>query len=295
MPKSRQPEYELVPVSADASFAVREFKLPQFTSPWHVHPEYELTCIVAGHGLRFVGDNVTAFRPGDLVLVGANLPHCWRSEGRCAHSLVVQFREDCLGRDFFRCPELRPIRQLLTRACRGILFTGNLRAGVAERMHSLHRCAGPARVAEFIAVLAALSQTRHAQALCSEGFQAAANFTSSNRVHRACRYVFEHLSGKIRLEDAARAAALSPAAFCRFFKRATGRRFFDSVNDLRIGHACAQLIETDNSITEIACAAGFVNLSNFNRRFRERHALSPTAYRQRHAVSQGRPDSVRRT
>jgi AraC-like DNA-binding protein/quercetin dioxygenase-like cupin family protein len=284
MPKSRQPEYELVPVGADASFIVREFKLPRFTSPWHIHPEYELTFIVAGRGLRFVGDNVTAFRPGDLVFVGANLPHYWRSAGRRAHSLVVQFREDCLGKDFFQHPELHPIRQLLARARRGLQFTGQVRAAVADRMRHLHRFTGPARVAEFIAILAVLAQTRQARLLCSEGFQAAADFTGSDRVHRACRYVFDHLSGEIRLDDAARAAALSPAAFCRYFKRATGRRFFDFVNDLRIGHACAQLIETDNSVAEIAYAAGFTNLANFNRRFRERHALTPSDYRRRHAI-----------
>jgi AraC-like DNA-binding protein/quercetin dioxygenase-like cupin family protein len=284
MPQSRQPEHELVPVGADASFVVREFNLPRFTSPWHVHPEYELTFIVAGHGLRFVGDSVTAFRAGDLVFIGANLPHYWRSAGKHAHSLVVQFREDCLGKDFFQHPELRPVRQLLARAWRGLQFTGKARAAVAGRMHNLHCLRGPARVAEFIAILATLAQTRQVRLLCSEGFRAAANLTGSDRVHRACRYVFDHLNDKIRLEDAARAAALSPAAFCRFFKRATGRRFFDFVNDLRIGHACAQLIETDKSVAQIAYAAGFTNLANFNRRFRERHSLSPTGYRRRHNV-----------
>ena len=276
----------MVPFSTDTSFAVREFKLPRFTSPWHVHPEFELTCILAGTGLRFVGDSVTAFRPGDLVLVGANLPHYWRSTEHAAspvaHSLVVQFREDCLGKDFFQHPELRPIRQLLARARRGLQFTGKVRAAVADRMRHLHRFTGPARVAEFIAILAALAQTRQARSLCSAGFQAAADFTGSDRVHRACRYVFDHLSSEIRLEDAARAAALSPAAFCRYFKRATGRRFFDFVNDLRIGHACAQLIETDKTIAEIAYAAGFTNLANFNRRFRERHKVTPREFRARY-------------
>jgi len=282
MPKTRQPEHELVPASADASFVVREFSLPRFTSPWHVHPEYELTFIVAGHGLRFVGDNVTAFSPGDLVLIGANLPHYWRSAGQHAHSLVVQFREDCLGRDFFLHPELRPVRQLLLRAHRGVQFTGKVRAAVAGRMNQLHRCIGPARVAEFIAILSALAQPRQARLLCSEGFQTA-DLAGSDRVHRACRYVFDHLHDRIRLDEAARAAALTPAAFCRFFKRATGRRFFDFVNDVRIGHACAQLIETDKSIAGIAFAAGFTNLANFNRRFRERHALTPRDYRHRHS------------
>jgi len=274
-----------VPVGAGASFVVREFNLPRFTSPWHVHPEYELTCIVAGRGLRFVGDSVTAFRSGDLVLIGANLPHYWRSAGQHAHSLVLQFRDDCLGRDFFHTPELRPIRQLLARAERGIQFSGKARAAVAERLRDLSRSTGPKRVAEFIAILAILAQSRGSRLLSGEGFREAAAHTGCDRMHRVCRYVFDRLNDTIRLEEAARAAALSPGAFCRFFKRATGRRFFNFVNELRIGHACAQLIESDKSIGEIAAAAGFTNLANFNRRFRDIHGITPTAYRRRHANS----------
>ena len=133
-------------------------------------------------------------------------------------------------------------------------------------------------------MLGVMAETRQARPLCSEGFQPVTDLTGSKRVHRACRYVCDHLSGEIRLDDAARAAAFSPAAFCRFFKGATGRRLFDFVNGVRIGQACAQLIETDKTIAGIAHAAGFNNLANFNRRFRERHGMPPTAYRRHHAA-----------
>lgn len=285
MTTTRTPEYELVPTDATASFLLREFKLPRFASPWHVHPEFDLTHIIAGHGLRFVGDSVTAFHPGDLVLIGANVPHYWRSAAATpqsiAHSRVIQFRIDCLGRDFFERPEFRAVRQLLARARRGIQFHGRIRIATAEQMRSLARQSGPARIATFIAILAGLAQTRQSRALCSAGFLAIEP-EGSDRLHRACRHVFAHFHEPLMLKDAARAVALSPAAFCRFFRRATGRRFFNFVNDLRIGHASAQLIETDLTIGAIAAAAGFNSLANFNRRFRERQRLTPSAYRQLH-------------
>ena len=285
MTTTRTPEYELVPTDAAASFILREFKLPRFASPWHIHPEFELTHIIAGHGLRFVGDSVTAFHPGDLVLIGANVPHYWRSTTgapqRGAHSRVIQFRMDCLGRDFFERPEFRAVRQLLARARRGLQFHGRIRIATAEQMRALARQSGPARVATFIAILAGLALTRQSRALCSAGFSAAEP-EGDNRLHRVCRHVFAHLHEPLLLKDAARAAALSPAAFCRFFRRVTGRRFFDFVNDLRIGHASAQLIETDLTIGAIAAAAGFHSLANFNRRFRERQHLTPSAYRRLH-------------
>lgn len=284
MQKQRQPEYELVPLTEDRSFAVREFRMPRFASPWHVHPEFELTLIRAGTGTRFVGDSVAAFGPGDLALLGPDLPHYWRSadpgSGAPAHSLVIQFRENCLGADFFRRPELRRIGALLGRARRGVVFGGRARIAAAARMTALPRLRDAERVAEFIAILALLARAS-ARPLSSAGFLAN-HPAGDERVRRACRHVFENLAEPLRLADAARAAAMTPTAFCRHFKRATGRRFFDFVNDARIGHACAQLIATDQGVGEIAFASGFNSLANFNRRFRERQGMSPRAFRRLH-------------
>lgn len=282
MTKQLQAAYELIPQEESASFAVREFRLPRFSSPWHLHPEIELTLIVSGTGTRFVGDNATSFRPGDLALIGANTPHYWRSadHSTCeARSVVIQFREDCLGADFFHHPEMSGVLRLLTQARRGIAFPAELRKEIADRMQALLGLRGAERVAAFIALLARLAQFRRIKLLSGESFLNTTDFSGHDRVHRACRYVFEHLSGSIRLADAAKAAALSPETLCRVFKHATGKTIFDFVNDARIGHACVQLIETDSGIGEIAYASGFNTLANFNRRFRERKQMTPRQFR----------------
>ncbi|MGH9841866.1 MAG: helix-turn-helix domain-containing protein [Blastocatellia bacterium] len=54
------------------------------------------------------------------------------------------------------------------------------------------------------------------------------------------------------------------------------------VNELRVGLACKLLAESDAKITEIACEAGFNNLSNFNRQFLKFKQVSPKAYRQQY-------------
>ncbi len=61
------------------SFQIREVIQNRFDAPYHYHSAFELTLIIAGEGKRFVGNNITDFRPGDLVLLGANLPHCWQN------------------------------------------------------------------------------------------------------------------------------------------------------------------------------------------------------------------------
>ena len=128
MQRSLKAEFELVPRCEDGSFNVREFRLPAFSSPWHFHPQYELTYIVKGSGSRFVGDSIAPFGPGDLVLIGADLPHFWRNDAPAktraeyAHSVVVHFDEESFGKGFLDRPELQQASRLLVRAGRGISF-----------------------------------------------------------------------------------------------------------------------------------------------------------------------------
>src|SRR5690349_4200853 len=131
--------FEKVPLKNHESFACREFISDRFTAPWHQHPEYELTLIERGEGLRLVGDSVESFAAGDLVLVGAGLPHCWINPSpppdHAAHAIVVQFNLNFLGKEFFSLPELWPVRTLLARAMRGLTFAGAVRDAVQRQMH----------------------------------------------------------------------------------------------------------------------------------------------------------------
>ena len=87
----------------------------EFPFYWHYHPEFELTLIVDSHGQRLVGDGIADYGPGDLVLLGPNLPHSWRSgpvhlsTESCHRAVVVQFREDFLGKPFFQLDEMETI------------------------------------------------------------------------------------------------------------------------------------------------------------------------------------------
>jgi AraC-like DNA-binding protein len=243
---------------------------------------------VGSRGQRFVGDSIEAFDAGDLVLVGSNLPHYWRnySEARdsseFAHSLVIQFYEDFLGERFLAAPELRPVARLLKRAGRGICFAGDTGKRVAEEIHRMGSLDGVARLAALIGVLNDLAASREGRYLSTPRFAPNLDHQASERISRCHRYVFGNLGTGIHLEDAARAAGMSPGAFCRYFRRVTGKTFFNFVNEIRTGHACRLLIETDGSVTDICYASGFSSVSNFNRRFRERLGVSPRDYRKAH-------------
>ena len=70
-----------------------------FDGHWHYHPEYELKWVREGVGQRMVGDHVESFGKDDFVLVGSNLPHCWRTHPnlRLITGQSFAVSPDCLG------------------------------------------------------------------------------------------------------------------------------------------------------------------------------------------------------
>ena len=73
---------------------------------------------------------------------------------------------------------------------------------------------------------------------------------------------------------------MTESAFNRFFKLRTGMTFVDSLTEIRLGHASRLLIETTQSISEIAYDCGFNNISNFNRIFKKKKGCTPKELRE---------------
>jgi AraC-like DNA-binding protein len=280
-----QAQFEKITKAERESFLAQEFRLPRFRHPWHFHPELELTFIVQSQGQRFVGDHIAPFRAGDLVLIGSNLPHLWyndhpsRQTKDYAQAIVIQFVESFMGPEFFNQPEMSSIARLLTKASRGILFTGKTRDTVAEQMRQLLSLKGPARVIQMLSILETLASTSHSELLSSPAYAPSLNAFDEQRLNRIHQYIQDHFAEPIHQPDVASSIHMTSPAFSRFFRKKTGKTFTAFVNELRIGRACQLLTHNEFNITEIAFRCGFENLSNFNRRFLKLKRMSPRAYR----------------
>jgi len=272
---------EIVVRGAGESVLARELAAARFPFRWHYHPEFELTVIERGHGLRFVGDQVQEFRDGDCCLLGPDCPHSWRSSDEGAHgvrALVVQFSRELLSAALPALPELRGVARLLARAHGGLAVTGRTAQRTAELVRALV-AAPPGSAARLLGLLAAL-------AAISEGGEVAALSAAVRPVDAAAQArlgglftLLQSAPGGISQRAAAAHLGITPEAFSRFFHRAVGRTFAAYRNDLRISGACHQLLGSDRTVAAIALDAGFANLSNFNRRFKAAKGMTPRAFR----------------
>jgi AraC-like DNA-binding protein len=273
--------YEPVPLTRRESCRVQTIDVPTLPLVWHYHPEYELILITGGKGHRFVGESLDRYEPPDLALLGPNLPHTWASDSSAApgpqRAIVVQFPPDFLGPAFFDRPEVAHIAALLRRSASGLRFPLEDAAPVLRRIKSLGRRQGLPRLLTLLEVLDQLA-TRDGAVPLSQGWTHPRH--GGRRLEAALRILHDRFSEELRLADAARAANLSQPAFSRLFHASMGRTFSDYLTDLRVSAAQRMLVATDLPIATVAAHAGFANLSNFNRRFRERTGCTPTVFRQ---------------
>lgn len=128
-----KPVFEKTPQRDWESFHCEVVRGESYNAVWHFHPELQLTLALQSCGYRLVGDRLDSLAPGDLVLVGANLPHVWQQDrpngaaGPGVHAIILRFRETFAGRELLELPEAGPLRRLFRRAARGLEVSGRTR------------------------------------------------------------------------------------------------------------------------------------------------------------------------
>jgi AraC-like DNA-binding protein len=266
----------------DRSLRFLRFELDAFAGSRHAHRHVELTWIEQGAGLRLVGDDASAFVAGDLVLLGPHLPHTWLTPGGRQRprpaATVVQFAPEWLTQS--PSPELQRGAALLQAGRRGLQIVGRTACDVTAVLVQMRRDDDYARLAGLVTIvgqlLAAPARDRRPIAAAPSALQES---VQTRRVDRVIDWMQRHLAQEQRVDEAARLAHVTPAAFSRWFRREVGKTFTQYLNDLRFGAACVRLRQSDRPIAAIAADCGFATASHFNRQFRLRAGMTPRDYR----------------
>jgi AraC-like DNA-binding protein len=268
------------------SFSVRQDIVPYINNRWHYHPEIELIHFKKGEGTQFIGDNIKRFKPGDIVLVGPQLPHYWRfddiyfEEGgkQQADVRVVHFAENFWGDQFLQLPENVNIKNMLEKARRGLQITGKTRAKVAELLEMLLNSDGSMRILLLIEALNTIAECKQLNVLSSIGFKQELVEAENDRVNAIYDYSLKNFKRKIQLEEIAAVANISPNSFCRYFKSRTRKTYSQFLIEIRVGQACKLLIENNLSIKQLCYESGFNNFTSFHKYFKMITGKSPLNY-----------------
>ncbi|MDB5192155.1 MAG: AraC family transcriptional regulator [Segetibacter sp.] len=281
-----RPQLLKVSKGPNYSFSVRRDLVPHVNNRWHYHTEVELIHFEKGEGTQFIGDSIERFKPGDVILVGSNLPHYWRfddlyfdeHEPATADIRVAHFNETFWGENFLHLPENINIRTILERGRRGLCIPGETGKQVAVLLEELLEADGPQRIILLLKALSVIGNCKEVSTLSSIGFKPDLMDNEKDRINDIYEYSIKNFKGKIQLEEIAAVANISPNSFCRYFKSRTRKTYSQFLIELRVGHACKLLIENNLSIKQLCYESGFNNFTSFHKYFKMITKKSPLTY-----------------
>ena len=114
-----------------------------------------------------------------------------------------------------------------------------------------------------------------------ESSQFAAGWTDDRRIAAIQNYVRSNYMHSVSLTELSEEMFVSVSTLSRLFYKKTGLSFVQYVKNYRLERVRQALIETDDSITNVAVSCGFSSASAMNRDFRNHHQMTPKEYRER--------------
>jgi AraC-like DNA-binding protein len=275
-----KPIIEKLPLEENTSFVAKTHATPQFEVPWHQHIEYELILFTAGEGTSYIGNYVGEFKTGDVFFLGSNLPHTFQKANPplFTSAVVVHFKKDFWGPAFLQLPELRSIRELLEISIQGLFMKGSTRVALQSMISGLEYLQGMPRMLRLFECLDMMARSKQWVPVSTQEI-VALNPKHKERIDSIFQYTIDHFQDAISLGSIASNAGMSVPAFCNYFKKSTKKTYVDFLNEVRTGHACKQLMDTQMTIEQICYDSGFNTLANFNKQFRKIKKASPSQYR----------------
>jgi AraC-like DNA-binding protein len=101
-------------------------------------------------------------------------------------------------------------------------------------------------------------------------------------IRKAIQFICAHYKDTIKLSDVAAIIHLNASYFSSLFKKEVGVTFIDFLLDLRIEESKNLLVNTSNSILDIAVSLGFTSQSYFAKAFKKKTGKTPKKYRYKH-------------
>ncbi|MBE9583148.1 helix-turn-helix domain-containing protein [Mucilaginibacter sp. JRF] len=277
------------PIPQNRSFVIQHLQSHYFDPHIHAHPEYQLFYVVEGRGTRFIGDNIKSFNEGDIVFLGPNVPHLWRSDKEyfdartsLQTSGIVLYMSEHFLTDTIGNEEFEKLKNLFDKSLMGVEVTGQTNAEVKNMLIQLLSMSGLDSIIQLLKILKLIAESNDCTLLSQTPFSTMPNDKANTRMNNIYEFVMRNFQANITLESAADLVNMAPTSFSRFFKSRVNKSFSEFVKDVRIDHACKLLLDENIPISHIAFKIGYPTLSNFNKQFKALKGETPFDYRKKY-------------
>ena len=251
-----------------------------FTDYWHYHPEIEITYVVKGEGLAFIGNKIVEFKAGQAFLIGPYLPHNFVASDE---EEMIMDRE-CWGLQFTQ----EWLNSFKESAALGPLFKamsfgvdlGQFTPVEHEDFANIVGTNSLKSMGSFFNLMASIAERKEFKTVSTTS--AYSNVMSqkiSKRMERVSKYIQDNYQRAITLSEISDVASMTEQSFSRWFRQTSGLTFIDYLMQLRTTVASHLLINTNKPMSEVAEESGFNSSSSFNRSFLKVKGCSPREFR----------------
>ncbi len=269
-----------------SSFLVRKDVGDSMLNNWHYHPEIELLYIKKSSGTWLIGDHIGHYKNGDIVLIGPNLPHCFRHQyshlinnGKVVgESICIKFIPAIFGSSFLNMPEIKTIKNILTTCQCGLQLTGKTKINLPASIEKMLVASPGKKLIYLLSILEEIAECKEYISLSSTGFMQTHD-NNRDKIKLIFEYTFMHYNEKITLNQVALLLNMTTQSFCRYFKNKTNKTYIQFLMEVRIGYACKLLVEDEKNVSEVCYACGYNNMSHFNYQFKTITKKTPLKYK----------------
>ncbi len=270
-----------IPKPKRDALILQEDKGASFYQLLHQHKELQISQIISGEGTLIVGDTVNSYKEGDIVILGGDLPHVFKTESGenvISHMITIFFTKESFGPEFFYTEELKYLLSFFEKANNGFRIRSRQQQ-VILLFEQLFNATKLDRFILFLQIMKTINLSKF-EYLSNSNSEKKYNDIEGRRMSAVFEFTMNNFRNEISLARIAQEATMTKNAFCKYFKKRTNKTYTTFLNELRIEEACRIIqSQTDQSITEIAELSGFNNISNFNRKFKQLKNKTPRDYR----------------
>lgn len=267
---------------------------PKFVLPLHKHVEYELMLFTKGSGKQFVGEGVCDFNPGDVALIGSNVPHLHLSNAQLqlkegnqevednSEGQAIQFRPELFPVNLRDLPDYQHLYDLLSKSQYGIRFYDEgLYDDLLSLIEEFDNSSFTFRIISLLKMLECLYTCKNYKLLSETPYNMANHQEEvSEPINKVYTYLYNHFKEDVKLEDIASYVGQNKTALCRYFKQRSRKSIFQSLAEIRISHSVKLLAYSNLPVSQVAFESGYNTMSHFITQFKNIMERTPSEYRE---------------
>ena len=246
------------------------------SNDYHVHNSYEIFYLIDGNSEYFIDNSLFSVYPGNVVFISPNTIHRNRYISKDYERIVINFSDDYIepsiakaSSDLFTHKIFEP---------KNMSFIKNLFSGIQREWDKLLQGDD---ISSSIIKSNINTLLAHFIRCEKENYVHKASISNPS-IDRLVQCINMNYHMPITLSFAAELLHMSPAYLSVLFQENTGFGFKEYIINVRIKNACSKLINTKNSIQDIAYSCGFNDSNYFSTMFKKVIGLSPLQYRKKY-------------